>query len=193
MPYYALFPKTLAHGPPPEGPFDIDTRALHREFLQLQAASHPDYHHHAAAASSDDPSASSARRKAEALSSHINNAYKTLSHPLSRAQYILSARYGLDLAADEASALTGPTDNELLLQVLDARETIEEASCEEDLDEIRAENDERIQQTLAALAEAFANEDVQAALRATVRLRYWENIKNTIHDWEPDKPVVLQH
>ncbi|PSR82275.1 HSCB C-terminal oligomerization domain-domain-containing protein [Coniella lustricola] len=200
LPYYALFPQTLPHGPPPTGPFEVDVRSLRREFLQLQAASHPDFHHHAAsdAASSSttdtpSPGHSVSRRKAEALSSHINSAYKTLSSPLLRAQYILAERYGIDLAGDEASTLTGPPDPELLTEVLYARETIEEAASEKDLEGVQAGNDARIQDALQGMAAAFAAEDTQAAVRETVRLKYWENISESVRNWEEGKPIVLQH
>lgn len=213
LPYYALFPQTLPDGPPPTGPFEIDTRALRREFLQLQAASHPDFHHSAgssstqgeetttsssttASSSSSSPSSSShsiSRRKAEALSSHINAAYKTLSDPLARAQYLLAARHGVDLAGDEAARLTGPPDPSLLIDVLHARETIEEAASEADLAGVRAENDARIEACLGALAAAFARGDVAAAVRETVRLRYWVNIRESVDNWEEGRPVVLQH
>lgn len=136
---------------------------------------------------------STSRRKAEALSSHINAAYKTLSSPLARAQYLLSERYGYDLAGDEASSLTGPPDPDLLTEVLYARETIEDAASEKDLEGVQAENEERIRASLVCLAEAFAREDVQTAVRETVRLRYWENIRESIHNWEEGKPIVLQH
>lgn len=213
LPYYALFPQTLPDGPPPTGPFDIDTRALRREFLQLQAASHPDFHHSAAAAAVSSSSSSSSspsfpetntssssttthstsRRKAEALSSHINVAYKTLADPLPRAQYLLAERYGVDLAGDEAARLTGPPDPALLADVLHARETIEDAASERDLDGVRAENDARVAACLDALARAFAAEDLPAAVRETVRLRYWVNIRQSVEDWEEGRPVVLQH
>lgn len=195
LPYYALFPQTLATGPPPTGPFSIDVRALRREFLQLQAASHPDFHHAAASASASSSSQthSISRRKAEALSSHINAAYKTLSSPLLRAQYLLAERYGIDLAGDEASSLTGPPDAALLGEVMAAREVIEDAGSEEELEEVRAENTERIRKCLEELETAFQREDVTAAVRETVRLRYWENIRESVEAWEEGKPVVLQH
>lgn len=219
LPYYALFPQTIPDGPPPTGPFDIDTRALRREFLQLQAASHPDFHHSAAtsttssssssstteqqqqqqttttaaAAASSSPTHSSSRRKAEALSSHINAAYKTLSDPLPRAQYLLAERYGVDLAGDEAARLTGPPDAALLAEVLHARETIEDAASERDLDGVRAENEARVARCLAELAAAFAAEDLEAAVRETVRLRYWVNIRESVENWEEGQPIVLQH
>lgn len=202
LPYYALFPQTLPDGPPPTGLFPIDTRALRREFLQLQAASHPDFHHSASQSASESTSTSTStsssshstpRRKAEALSSHINSAYKTLSSPLLRAQYILASRYGIDLAGDEASTLTGPADPDLLTEVLYARETIEEAGSEKDLEGVRAENEARIEACLKSLEEAFAAEDVARATRETVRLRYWVNIRESVDSWEEGKPVVLQH
>lgn len=195
LPYYALFPQTLPDGPPPTGPFEIDARTLRREFLQLQAASHPDFHHSAAAPTSPPTTEthSPSRRRAEALSSHINAAYKTLSDPLPRAQYLLAERYGVDLAGDEAARLTGPPDPSLLLEVLHARETIEDAASERDLDGVRAENEERITGCLARLAGAFAAEDLEAAVRETVRLRYWTNIRESLQNWEEGRPVVLQH
>lgn len=58
---------------------------------------------------------------------------------------------------------------------------------------MRAENDERIDNCLVSLADAFAQEDVRTAVRETVRLRYWENIRESVHNWEEGKPIVLQH
>lgn len=169
--YYALFPQTLSTGPPPSGPFHIDVRALRREFLQLQAASHPDFHHHAASSGGDgDPSGrhSESRRKAEAVSAHINAAYKTLSNPLLRAQYLLHERFGVDLAGDEASEMAIP-DQDLLMTVLEARETIENAESEEDLEEVQQENDERIKESEELLGEAFAKDDVEMAKSEAIR------------------------
>ncbi|KLU89269.1 DnaJ domain-containing protein [Magnaporthiopsis poae ATCC 64411] len=132
--YYALFPQTLPAGPPPDGPFEIDVRALRREFLQLQAAVHPDFHHHAASSSSSSSSPggssssrhSAARRQAEAASAHVNAAYKTLASPLLRAQYLLRCRHGLDLAGDEAASLAAP-DAAFLAEVMAVQEDIEDA------------------------------------------------------------------
>lgn len=218
LPYYALFPQTLPAGAPPDGPFDIDVRALRREFLQLQAASHPDLHHSASydtttttatttasstsktedsptppSSASSRSSHSSPRRRAEALSSHINSAYKTLSSPLLRAQYILAERHGVDLAGDEAARATGPADPALLMEVLQARETIEEAGSESDLEALAAENDARVGEAVGALGRALERGDVAGAVREAVRLKYWENIRESIRNWEGGKPVVLQH
>ncbi|KAF4996010.1 hypothetical protein FGRMN_4758 [Fusarium graminum] len=175
--HYQLFPETLPDGPPPAGHFPIDTRALRREFLRLQARAHPDMH----------PAQDKAR--AEATSALINEAYKTLSNPLLRAQYLLSLR-GVDVANDETLKVEEP---ELLMLVLEAREEIEDAESEEDLDEPRAANDARIAESEQILERAFQQDDIEAAKHEAVRLRYWVNIKESLDDWERGKHVVLQH
>ncbi|KFH44979.1 J-type co-chaperone-like protein [Hapsidospora chrysogenum ATCC 11550] len=175
--HYDIFPQTLADGPPPAGHFPIDTRALRREFLQLQARAHPDLH----------PAESKTR--AAATSSLINEAYRTLANPLLRAQYLLSLR-GVDVANDETLKVEEP---DLLMLVLEAREEIEEAQTEDDLERPRRENDERIRESEQRLDRAFAEDDVEAAKREAVRLRYWVNIRESLDNWEPGKPVVLEH
>ncbi|KAK3397557.1 HSCB C-terminal oligomerization domain-containing protein [Sordaria brevicollis] len=198
--YYSLFPTTLPSGPPPSGPFQIDLRALRREFLQLQAASHPDFHHSANqfdSSSSSSPSSEeqlAARRRAESLSSLINSAYRTLSSPLLRAQYLLKEIYGVDLAGDESTDFqSGNSDPMLLMTVLEAREQIEDAKSEQDLEPIREENDARIKESEEKLAEAFAREDVEGASKECVKLRYWMGIKEGCDEWEYGKPFVMHH
>lgn len=183
--YYALFPQSLPSGPPPSGPFHIDVRSLRREFLRLQAVSHPDFHAHSKA----DPSA---RRHAQAASALINGAFRTLANPLLRAQYLLREQYGLDVAGDEAGRIAA-AEEDVLDVVLEARETIEEAESEEDLLGLKEENEERISAAEDVLEQAFADGDVEKLKKEVVRLRYWVNIREGIDNWEKGKPVVLEH
>jgi molecular chaperone HscB len=175
--HYEFFPQTLASGPPPSGSFVIDPRVLRKEFLQLQAKAHPDMH------------PQSEKRRAEATSARINEAYKTLQNPLLRAQYLLSLR-GIDVAEDETAKVEDP---ELLMEVLDAREEIEAAQEEEELDGMKRVNDERIAASEGVLEQAFAKDDIQTAKQEAVKLRYWINIKESLDGWEKGKPVVLEH
>lgn len=200
--FYALFPKTFPLGAPPVGPFHIDVRALRTEFLQLQAAAHPDFHHHASGAATESDTGrggggssghSSARARAEALSSLINEAYRTLASPLLRAQYLLRQRFDVDLANDESTLHGTGKDMELLMAVLEVREEIEQATSEEDLDPVRTANDARMRASEAALADAFAADDAAAARREAVRLRYWVNIDDALRNWERGKDIVLEH
>ncbi|KAK4085417.1 uncharacterized protein Triagg1_407 [Trichoderma aggressivum f. europaeum] len=176
--HYDIFPETLPLGPPPSGHFPIDTRALRREFLRLQARHHPDMH-----------PPGPLKTRAEATSALINDAYKTLANPLLRAQYLLSLR-GVDVATDETMQVDDPS---LLAVVLEAHEDISDADKEEDLAELRAVNDARIGESEGVLEEAFREDDVPAAKREAVKLRYWVNIKQSLDNWEEGRPVVLQH
>ncbi len=175
--HYEFFPESIPSGPPPRGPFSIDLRRLRKEFLQLQAKAHPDKY------------PGEHKRKAEALSARINEAYKTLQSPLARAQYLLSLR-GLDVAEDETAKVDDP---ELLMEVLDAREQIESASDQDELAPLQEENERRMRESLEALEEAFAADNVERAKNEAVKLRYWANIKESIDAWERGKPVVLVH
>ena len=177
-PFYSIFPETLPDGPPPSGPFHIDVRALRREFLRLQAGTHPDLH--------------GGGSGAEAASALLNEAYRTLASPLGRAQYLLRERFGLDMAGDEAGQLAEP-EPEVLGAVLEARELIEEAAAEEELEGLKEENEERIARAEEVLGRAFAEGDVELAKAEVVRLRYWMNVRESINNWESGKPIVLQH
>ncbi|UNI21074.1 hypothetical protein JDV02_007095 [Purpureocillium takamizusanense] len=176
---YGYFPSTLPDGPPPRGHFPIDTALLRREFLRLQAAHHPDKH----------PSGP-AKALAERSSAAINHAYRTLADPLLRAQYLLALR-GVDVAHDEA--LRADDQPALLAAVMDAHEAIEDAVRPQDLDPLRGDNDRRVARSVRLLEDAFRRDDVDAAKREAVRLRYWINIRDSIHNWEEGRPVVLQH
>lgn len=174
--HYDFFPETFPHGPPPKSPFNPDLKRLRREFLQLQAKSHPDL------ASSDK------KRQAEATSMRINEAYKALQDPLKRAQYLLSLR-GIDVE-DESAKLS---ENALLMEVMEAREAVEEVENEEELASIREENNGRIDASVGVLEEAFAAEDVERAAQEAIRLRYWMNIEESIHGWEKGKGGGVLH
>lgn len=127
--------------------------------------------------------------RAEATSALINEAYKTLSNPLLRAQYILSLR-GVDVANDETLKVEEP---DLLMLVLETREEIEDAVEEEDLEEPRRLNDERIAASEEILDQSFAKDDIEAAKKEAVRLRYWVNIRESLDNWEKGRPIVLEH
>ena len=174
---YGYFPSTLPAGPPPAGHFPIDTSLLRREFLRLQSAHHP------------DKQPAHLKPQAEALSAAINHAYRTLANPLLRAQYLLALR-GVDVAADESLKVEEPG---LLASVLDAHEAVEDARHPADLDPLRGENESRIRRSERTLEAAFRCDDVGAAKKEAVRLRYWVNIRESIHHWEEGHPTVLHH
>ncbi|CAA9957581.1 hypothetical protein P3342_001413 [Pyrenophora teres f. teres] len=164
--YYSFFPQTLPAGPPPNGPFDIDVKALKKEFLKLQSTAHPDVHQQAD------------KKRAEAHSAQINEAYKTLQNPLLRAQYLLSLR-GEELQDESAKV----DDMDLLLEVMETREMVEEAEWENgSLKELWEKNEKRIKKSVKAIDRAFKKDNLEAAKEEAVKLRYWVNIKETIEE-----------
>ncbi|KAL1958009.1 hypothetical protein VTO42DRAFT_5221 [Malbranchea cinnamomea] len=180
--HYTIFPKTFPNGPPPASPFAISVPDLRREFLSLQALVHPDKF----------PSGP-AKERAEALSARINEAYRTLSDPLSRAQYLLAHNHGIDVMAEDG-AQKHPQDADTLMQVLEAQEAIEEAEDEATIAELKSENGQRIDRCVAELGQAFDRGDVEQARDECVKLKFWYNIRDCLRDWEPGmKEVKLVH
>jgi molecular chaperone HscB len=175
--FYDYFPDLGP--PPPRGPFQIDVRALRRAFLKLQQGVHPDLH---------GSGEGQHRQLAEATSALLNKAYTTLQKPLSRAEYLLAQR-GIDMTAEGESL----TDSDILMTVMEAREAIEEAQSEADLEGVKDETSSRIEEELNALERHFSEDDLVKAKKSAIRLRYWLNIQKAAQDWEPGKDVMLEH
>jgi molecular chaperone HscB len=142
-------------------------KQLRKEFLQLQAKAHPDL------------APAEQKRQAEALSMRINEAYKTLQDPLRRAQYLLREQ-GVDVE-DESAKLS---ENELLMEVMEAREAIDDAQSEADLVAPKDENNARIEGSVKILEQTFAQGDFEGAAKEAIKLRYWMNIDQSIQGWE---------
>lgn len=122
----------------------------------------------------------------------LSVAYQTLLSPLRRAQHILNTRDGSSgggdpLAEDAAAAATaggnvGISDEDFLMEVLLARESIEEASSGEELTDLLKENNEKIAETVRLLDEAFAKDNLELASTLTQKLSYWEGIDRQIQE-----------
>lgn len=79
------------------------------------------------------------------------------------------------------------------MTVLEVREAIEDASTHDDVDVIKAENQERIKQVQEQLSKAFREGRAEDARDRTIELRYWEGLRKACDDWEPGKRVELVH
>ncbi|KAF8321402.1 uncharacterized protein EI90DRAFT_3079281 [Cantharellus anzutake] len=60
---------------------------------------------------------------------------------------------------------------------MEAREELEDAQTEEEVESVVKRNKERIRTEAEALERYFAGEDYESALRSCVRLRYWQGIE----------------
>lgn len=169
--HYTLFPLTFPAGPPPAGPFKVDLTRLKKEFLQLQSRAHPDLHQ------------GNNKDRAEGISAAINDAYKTLQHPLLRAQYLLSIR-GTEIAD---YAVDDNSDQELIMDVLEIREAIEDAERPEEIANLQGLNAERIRACVERLEKLFAKDDLRGAKTEVGRLKYWCSIEEALREWDIGK------
>ncbi|BCR90767.1 J-type chaperone JAC1 [Aspergillus chevalieri] len=190
--YYTLFPSTLPNGPPPATKFDIPLRTLRAEFLSLQNRTHPDKF---------PPGAP--KQKAEALSALLNEAYRTLSDPLTRAQYLLRIQHGIDVTAEESAATDKQAlDPETLMAVMEVQEKIEELAEEEGsgeeaqkvIEDMKGENRERVEEGVKVLGEMVEKGDVEGMRRECVRLRFWYSVGEGLKEWTPGvREIRLVH
>ncbi|CAH6721989.1 J-type co-chaperone Jac1p, mitochondrial [[Candida] jaroonii] len=198
--YFDLFPKTFPHGGPPNESFEIPARQFRKEFRTLQSENHPDI--------LIGSSALSKKQGTSDFSSLLNIAYSTISNPYTRINHIIEIYHPqhLDISNDEVSKKlieeyqsespeTSLEYKDLLMTVLDAHESLEFASNENELDSLSEENDERIEQTEKYIDELLSSSELDwhKIMLEAIRLKYWVNIRNAIKDWEPGKPVHLTH
>ena len=139
--------------------FDLDLAQLEQAFHARSAEVHPDRFASAPAAE---------RVAALSRSMDLNQAYKTLKRPVSRAEYLL-ARAGHGIAEGDK------VDLAFLGEVLELREELEEARAAGKLDDVaRLERAMKARHDglVAALAPAFAKGDLAEAKKIVIELRY---------------------
>jgi molecular chaperone HscB len=108
------------------------------------------------------------RAFAEAQSVAVNDAYRTLRDPVTRAEWLLrSAGHRLD-DTDGRSV----QDPALLVEAMTDRETLADAESAEAVTAIGIDADRRATDALDRLAASFAAADLEAAIRETLRLKY---------------------
>lgn len=76
---------------------------------------------------------------------------------------------------------------------MDVQEAIESAKSQEEIDELKSENKNRIQETEAKMGLAFEQDDVETAKNECVRLKYWVSLQEGLNGWEAGTEVRLIH
>lgn len=123
------------------------------------------------------------KARAEGMSAHINDAYRTLLSPLRRAEYILSLQKGEEGEGEVAGGREERVEGEeggFLAAVLDVRERIEEAENLEVVVELGRENDVRVERCEEVLAGLLQEARWEEARKEVARLRYWIGIRDVV-------------
>lgn len=98
-----------------------------------------------------------------------------------RAQYILSHTYGIDVTSEDNNS--HPVDLGILMEVMEAQESIEEAETEEQIASLKEQNQERVEETLKSLDAAFSSGNAELARMECIRLRYWASLGEGLNAW----------
>ena len=147
--------------------FDIDLEQLQSQYRELQKAVHPDHH----ANGSDGEKLLSVQKASE-----INDAYQTLKHPLSRAEYMV-AEHGFDVRHEQQTI----SDNSFLMQQIELREELEEiegaADIEAAFDNFYDDVKALISQYTNAFQMSFKQHEYEQAAVSVRKLRFIYKLK----------------
>jgi molecular chaperone HscB len=137
---------------------EIDAGALDKAYFARQRQWHPDRF-------VGKPPEERAKASIEAAA--LNDAYRTLKDPLSRAVYLAGLK-GVELPGDGKTI----DDPELLMEAMEAREELHEAGSIEAVDALAAKVRDDLRESLAGLESLFLANDKPAIRKALLRLRY---------------------
>ncbi|MBN9088706.1 MAG: Fe-S protein assembly co-chaperone HscB [Reyranella sp.] len=137
---------------------DTDAAALDKAYFARQRQWHPDRF-------VGKPAPERAKASVEAAA--LNDAYRTLKDPLDRAVYLAELN-GVELPGDGKTI----DDPELLMEAMEAREELHEASSIAEVDALAAKTRDELQKSLAALGSLFLANDKPAIRKTLLRLRY---------------------
>jgi len=142
-----------------EPDFDLDLDVIEKRYLGFQRAIHPDRF-------ASKPAKERALAEAQAVA--LNEAFETLKDPLRRAAYLLSLK-GIDASVSKDETVRDP---EMLMEAMEAREALMEATSIEKVEKLQAKAGADAIAILSGLSKAFASDDLKAANRLTTRLKY---------------------
>lgn len=165
MDYFTLFGLPAA--------YPLDTQALATRFQDLQRQFHPDKFASGTAAE---------QLAAVQQSATINQAWQTLRHPLSRAEYLLSL-HGFDLASEQHTV----RDTAFLMEQLELREELDEIDQAQDAGRLSAFQ-QRVAQMyksrLQLMTEQLAESSWETAADTVRKLRFLDKLQSSAEQLE---------
>ncbi len=139
--------------------FEIDPQELERKYFAFQRTFHPDRF-----------AAKSPKEKAISMqhATNLNQAYDVLNDTLSRAEYLLS----MQNSEEDAPGCTTVNDPVLLIEAMELREELADASDAETVSGIIQRTQADIDECIEELKPEFADGHLEAAAHLTTRLKY---------------------
>lgn len=114
-------------------------------------------------------------------SSKLNVAYRVLKGPATRAQYLLQL-HGIDAIGEAVGSVNA--DPALLLEIMEARELLEDASVSPaTVARMKARVIAVIKRTVEDLTTAFNKKDLKRAADITIALQYYTRLNSEVDDW----------
>src|SRR5260221_7975400 len=137
---------------------ELEPASLDKAYFALQRRWHPDRF-------VARPPEERARASTEAAA--LNDAYRTLKDPLSRAFYLAELR-GVEMPGDGKTI----DDPDLLMEAMEAREALGDADTPDAVESLATQALRDKQAALEGLANLFLRDDRAAIRKALLRLRY---------------------
>ncbi|GAB4857176.1 hypothetical protein Ancab_015084 [Ancistrocladus abbreviatus] len=148
-----------------EKKFDIEEGSLEGKYKVWQKKLHPDLVH---------SKSERERRHAAEQSARVIDAYRTLGNPLSRAIYLMKL-HGIHV--DEEQTVSDP---ELLGEIMEIRESVEEAADSQELKQIQSQVQEKLRQWSNSFLSAFRSQRTKEALYSIQRMTYYKRVDEEI-------------
>lgn len=145
--------------------YEIEGENLERKYKDWQRKLHPDLVH---------TKSQKEREYAAEQSARVIDAYRTLTDPLSRAIYILKLE---GVHVDEEEKID---DVELLTEMLELRETVDEAADSQALKQIQGQIQGKYEQSSISFADALQSRKYEEALAAIRRMTYYKRANEEI-------------
>ncbi|KAI5695018.1 hypothetical protein M8J75_009597 [Diaphorina citri] len=145
----------------------INNADLSKKFKHLQSQLHPDKFSN----KNQEEQAIS-----ETYSSYLNKAYSILQNPLKRGLYLLSLQ---NISIEEDSK---GTDQKLLMEILMLNEELDEASSEEDLENLQKSIRATIEELTKKVNVSFEQKDYNEAKELLIRMKYFTTLDTKIRE-----------
>ncbi|XP_046833290.1 iron-sulfur cluster co-chaperone protein HscB [Vespa crabro] len=156
--------------------YNVNNEEIHEKYRQLQKMLHPDKFGN---------KMEREKQISEALSSLLNKAYSTLTHPLKRGLYMLQLK---GITIPEGTTSMNP---EFLMEIMERNEEIESASNDkEKVIRLMEENKIILQKLSRKVADAFSNNNTEQAKEILMKMKYYTSIENRLKALKQDIGIV---